>query len=61
MKGYARRLFIAGLLIAGAMSTAQAATQIQPGQWETTSTVESVDMPGAPPQVSRMMSGKIST
>lgn len=58
MKGYARRLFIAGLLIAGAMSPAQAATQIQPGQWETTSTVESVDMPGAPPQVSRMMNGK---
>ena len=34
---------------------AQKADQVQPGQWEAVVTVNSIDMPGAPPQVAQMM------
>lgn len=32
--------------------------QVQPGQWESTVTIHSIDMPGAPPEVAKMMKGK---
>ncbi|MES2497001.1 MAG: DUF3617 domain-containing protein [Pseudomonadota bacterium] len=35
-----------------------AQAQVQPGQWEASVTVRSIDMPGAPPQVVAMMKGK---
>lgn len=50
-----RALLIPILLAAATSATAQ---QIQPGQWETVTTVKSVEMPGAPPQVAKMMNGK---
>lgn len=37
---------------------AVAQAQVQPGQWEATVTVQSIDMPGAPPQIAAMMKGK---
>lgn len=40
------------------IAPAAAQAQVEPGQWETTVTVDSVDMPGAPPQMARMMGGK---
>lgn len=39
------------------LSTA-AQAQIDPGQWEATVTIQSMSMPGAPPQVAAMMKGK---
>lgn len=38
--------------------SAAAQAQVQPGQWEASVTVQSIDMPGAPPQVAAMMRGK---
>jgi hypothetical protein len=35
-----------------------AQAQVQPGMWESSVTVQSVDMPGAPPQIAAMMKGK---
>jgi hypothetical protein len=35
-----------------------AQAQVQPGMWEASVTVNSIDMPGAPPQVAAMMKGK---
>lgn len=35
-----------------------ASAQVQPGMWESTTTIHSIDMPGAPPQVAQMMRGK---
>jgi hypothetical protein len=32
--------------------------QVQPGMWEASVIVQSIDMPGAPPQVAAMMKGK---
>lgn len=32
--------------------------QVQPGMWESSVTVQSIDMPGAPPQMAAMMKGK---
>lgn len=46
---------IAGCLL---MAPVTAQAQIQPGQWQATSKVQSLDMPGAPPQVAKMMNGK---
>lgn len=47
------------IAFAFALTLAAAAhAQVQPGQWESTVTVQSVDMPGAPPQVAAMMNGK---
>jgi hypothetical protein len=34
---------------------ALAQAQVTPGQWETTVTITSIDMPGAPPQMAQMM------
>lgn len=42
-----------------AMVTAAAAqAQVRPGLWEASVTVQSIDIPGAPPQVARMMGGR---
>jgi hypothetical protein len=38
-----------------ALASAEA---IQPGQWDIVTTVQSVEMPGAPPQIAAMMKGK---
>lgn len=47
------------LALAGfAMLPAAVHAQVQPGQWESTVTVQSIDMPGAPPQMAAMMKGK---
>lgn len=32
--------------------------QVQPGQWDIAVTVNSIDMPGAPPGIAKMMAGK---
>jgi len=45
-------------LIAGFPGLALA--QVQPGQWEATVAVQSIDMPGAPPQLAAMMKGKVT-
>jgi hypothetical protein len=37
-----------------------AAAQVTPGQWETTVTIKSMDMPGAPPQVAQMMKSRMA-
>jgi len=50
-----RALLFPVMIAAAAAAPAQ---QIQPGQWETVSTVKSVDMPGAPPQIAKMMNGQ---
>ncbi len=34
------------------------ASGVQPGQWEIAVTVQSIDMPGAPPGIAQMMAGK---
>jgi hypothetical protein len=47
------------LFVALAVSPTFAAAQaVQPGQWEIVTTVQSVEMPGAPPQVAAMMKGR---
>jgi len=46
------------LLLCALAAPVAAQAQVQPGQWETTSTIHSVEMPGAPPQVAQMMKGK---
>ncbi|ABQ70767.1 DUF3617 domain-containing protein [Rhizorhabdus wittichii] len=52
-----RRSYCIAFACAAALSVA-AHAQVQPGQWESTVTVQSIDMPGAPPQVAAMMKGK---
>jgi hypothetical protein len=52
-----RRSNCFAFVLAAVLSTA-AQAQVQPGQWEATVTVQSIDMPGAPPQVAAMMKGK---
>jgi hypothetical protein len=48
-----------GLAFIAAITLSTAAqAQIEPGQWEATVTVQSMSMPGAPPQVAAMMKGK---
>jgi hypothetical protein len=48
------------LIIAAAASTSALAADslIKPGQWEVTTTIEAVDMPGASPDMLNMMKGK---
>ena len=46
-------LFLAALALPAA-----AFAQVTPGKWEIVTTVNSVDMPGAPPFVANMMKGK---
>ena len=46
-------------LLALAALPAIAGAQVTPGQWQTTATVESVEMPGAPPQIAQMMRGRM--
>ena len=49
--------------LAGAAATLALAQPpgVQPGQWETKVTINTVDMPGAPPTVANMMRGKTTT
>lgn len=49
-------LMLVGLLTAPAAAQAQ----VTPGQWEMTSTVTSMEMPGAPPQVAQMMKSRMA-
>ena len=37
-----------------------AQAQIQPGQWQTTVTIKSMDMPDAPPQIAQMMRSRMA-
>lgn len=43
-----------------ALALAQS-TSVQPGLWEMAATVNTVDMPSAPPMVARMMQGRTTT
>lgn len=45
-------------LLAASASVANA--RVQPGQWEASYTVNSIDMPGAPPQVAQMMKSQMA-
>ncbi|KKC27823.1 DUF3617 domain-containing protein [Sphingomonas sp. SRS2] len=35
--------------------------QVQPGQWEASTAINSIDMPGAPPQVAQMMKSQMAS
>jgi Protein of unknown function (DUF3617) len=52
-----RRWKVASCIALAGLSTAAGAGIVQPGLWQTTSTVSAVDMPGAPPEVAAMMKG----
>ena len=56
-----RKLVSAGLFLGSATIALAQSAVIQPGQWEMVSTTKSVEMPSAPPQVTRMMEGRSST
>ena len=47
----------AGLVVAAGAALAQSIA-VQPGEWDIAATVDSVDMPGAPPGIAAMMVGK---
>lgn len=49
------------LAVALSSGPAMAQVQMQPGQYETTNVIESINMPGLPPQVIAMMKGKSTT
>lgn len=53
-----RRIILsyAGLLIGSAAAEAQ----VQPGQWETSSTINSIEVPGVPPQIAEMMKSQMA-
>ena len=51
---------VVSLAVSPAISLGQGSI-MQPGKWEISSTVVSVNMPGAPPQVAQMMTGKTNT
>jgi len=55
MRHFRRAAFV---FVTAASLSAVAQAQVQPGQWEASVTVQSIDMPGAPPQVAAMMKGK---
>ncbi len=46
------------MLLVGLSMPVAASAQVMPGKWEIVTTVQSVDMPGAPPFVATMMKGK---
>lgn len=48
----------AGKAGAGAQAGGQGAGSLQPGQWEMTSRLESIEIPGAPPEVQAQMGGQ---
>lgn len=56
-----RTAIMIGSLAAAGIAAFAGAQAIKPGMWQTTSTVTSVDMPGAPPQVAAMMKGHPTT
>jgi hypothetical protein len=49
---------IASFVVLAASPALAAAQAVQPGQWDILTTVQSVDMPGAPPQMAAMMKGR---
>lgn len=53
-------LTVAAVALFPAISLGQNST-MQPGKWEISTTIVSVNMPGAPPQVAQMMTGKTTT
>jgi len=46
------------LLILGLASAAKAESPVTPGKWQTTTMVESMSMPGMPPEMAKRMMGK---
>jgi hypothetical protein len=46
------------LLMLGLASAASAENPVTPGKWQTTTTVESMSMPGMPPEMAKRMMGK---
>lgn len=46
------------LLMLGLASAASAESPVTPGKWQTTTKVESMTMPGMPPEMARRMMGK---
>jgi hypothetical protein len=53
-------LAVIGAALSPAVSVGQGAG-LNPGKWSISSTIVSVDMPGAPPMVAQMMAGKTMT
>lgn len=49
------------VILAAAVATPALAQSIQPGQWQTTSTVSSMNMPGLPPAALAAMKGHPTT
>lgn len=45
------------ILLAALLVPASALAQVTPGQWTTTVTIDTVEMPGAPPGIANMMRG----
>ena len=52
-----RTILSTAAVVFPSLALAQAAT-VQPGMWEMAATVNTVDMPSAPPMVARMMQGR---
>lgn len=46
------------LLVLGLASVASAESPVTPGKWQTTTMIESMSMPGMPPEMSKRMMGK---
>lgn len=46
------------ILIVGLASAASAEAPVTPGKWQTVTTVESMSMPGMPPELAKSMAGK---
>jgi hypothetical protein len=46
------------LLILGLATAAKAESPVTPGKWQTTTMVESMSMPGMPPEMAKRMMGK---
>lgn len=55
-----RKLALAALAVL-AMPVGALAAGVQPGQWQIAVTINSADMPGAPPAVAKMMVGRTTT
>lgn len=48
----------AAILMLGLASAANAESPVTPGKWQTVTTVESMSMPGMPPELAKSMAGK---
>ena len=53
-----RKLALAACALAMTPVGAMAAPGVEPGQWEIAVTINSADMPGAPPAIAKMMVGR---